>query len=102
MTREQLTAHFILHDWSPASKLGTQGPTKETGLMHPSGRFLRVVRGKHFAHITRRNASNPATAHRNREPREWKQISLPRLRLMYARLELLLNADDAKVASHAP
>lgn len=43
------------------------------------------------------------TMHRNRESRNWAQITLPRLRLMYARLELLLNsADDAKETSRAP
>lgn len=39
MTRDQLTAHFTLHDWTPASTMGNKGPMKETGLMHPTMGF---------------------------------------------------------------
>lgn len=103
MTRDQLTAHFTLHDWTPASTMSNKGPMKETGLMHPTMGFLRVARGKHFAHISRRGGMSLETMHRNRESRGWAQITLPRLRLMYARLELLLNsADDVKETSRAP
>jgi hypothetical protein len=93
-TRGAMIAFFILHDWRPVPYFKPDGwrAYAQTVLMDSEGRRLRIPPGLTSARF---EAGNLGMERRRKKVakfeaeggmREWKQITTPRLRLMYEAL----------------
>jgi hypothetical protein len=101
--RDEITATFELYGWRPMSVVGRRGVTAETLVCDEAGRMLRVVK-QAGGQIAIYNALNRTKRRLElRHPREWGDITLPRLQLMHARLmQLLCKGHEAKVDGEQP